>query len=164
MSQTESITGYSETTLTGKRRYDLSQDTILIKGSVGGTYDYERSFELTKLNSKYITLRIRPLVTWIALVTSIITGIASVLLVYEFPIRSAAIPGVLGIYGGSALIVAVATFRKVEYASFCSDDYRVLFSIARSGPDKKHFDSFVQALVDRIIKSAARGQSVIGKQ
>jgi hypothetical protein len=159
MSQNEPITCYSETTLTGRRRYELSQDRILIKGSVSGSYDYERTFELTKLNPEYITLRIRPLVTWIALITCIMTGFASLLLVYEFPIRSAAVPGVLGIYSGSALIVAIATFRKVEYARFCSDDYRaVLFSIARSGPDKNHFDSFVQALVDRIVMAKHAAQ------
>jgi hypothetical protein len=159
MSQNELITGYSETTLTGKRRYELSQDRILIKGSVSGSYDYQRSFELNKLSPEYIKLRIRPLVTWIALITCFMTGFASVLLVYEFSIRSAAVPGVLGIYSGSALIVAIATFRKVEHARFCSDDYRtVLFSIARSGPDKNHFDSFVQAVVDHIIDAKQTAQ------
>ena len=118
-----------------------------------------------KLNPAYITLRIRPLITWIALITSIMTGFACLLLVYEFPIRSAAVPGVLGIYSGSALIVAIATFRKVEYARFCSDDYRiVLFSIARSGPDKKHFDSFVQALVEHIVKAKDAAQQVVARE
>src|SRR4051812_47274353 len=126
MSQNQSISGYSETTLTGKRHYQLSQDRILIRGSVSGSYDYKRTFELAKLNPEYITLRIRPLITWIALITSIMTGLACLLLVYEFPIRSAAVPGVLGIYSGSALIIAIATFRKVEYARFCSDDYPIV--------------------------------------
>ena len=164
MSQDERINGYSETTLSGKRRYELSQDKILIRGSVSGSYDYERTFELTKLSPEYITLRIRPLVTWIALITCMVAGFASVLLVREFQIRSAAVPGVLGIFSGSALIVAIATFRKVEYARFCSDDYRtVLFSIARSGPDKKHFDSFVRELVDHIVKAKDAAQQSVGR-
>src|SRR2546421_5529494 len=104
MSQIEPIARYSETTLTGKRRYELYPDKILIRGAVSGAYDYERSFGLNKINPEYITLRIRPIVTWIALLTSIITAFASVLLVYEFAISSAALPGVLGIYSGSALI------------------------------------------------------------
>jgi len=56
----ELINDYSEATLTGKKPYLLSQDRIQIKGSVSGSYDYERSFELTRINPEYITLRIRP--------------------------------------------------------------------------------------------------------
>lgn len=54
MSQDERINRYSETALSGKRRYELSQDKILIRGSVSGSYDYERTFELAKLNADLI--------------------------------------------------------------------------------------------------------------
>jgi hypothetical protein len=165
MSHIELISTYSETTLTGKRRYELYPDKILIKGAVSGSYDYERSFALNKISPEYITLRIRPIVTWIALLTCIITGFVSVLLVYEFAISSAAVPGVLGIFSGSALIVAIATLKKVEYARFCSDDYRtVLLSIARSGPNQGQFDCFVQVLVDQILRAKDAAQQFVGPE
>jgi hypothetical protein len=165
MSPIEPIARYSEKTLTGKRRYELYPDKILIQGAVGVSHDYGLSVALNKLNPEYITLRTRPTVTWLALLTSLITGFASVLLVNEFAISSRAVPGVLGIYSGSALIIAIATFKKVEYARFCSDDYRtVLINVARSGPDQKHFDSFVKKLVDEIVKAkeAAQHTSSLG--
>ena len=80
-----------------------------------------------------------------------LTSLACIVLIYEFAIQSDAIPGVLGIFSGSALIVALATMRKVEYARFCSEGYgSVLLSVARSGPERTQFDGFVQALVTQI--------------
>ncbi|MDQ2920734.1 MAG: hypothetical protein M3R52_03835 [Acidobacteriota bacterium] len=152
------IATYSEATLSGKQKYELYPDKILIKGAVSGSYDFERSFALNKISTDFITLRIRPIVAWIALITSILTGFASFVLVYEIGVSSRALPGVLGIYSGAALIVAIATIKKVEYSRFCSDDYRtVLLSIARSGPDKNQFDSFVQALVNQIREAKETG-------
>ncbi len=165
MSHIEPIARYSEKTLMGKQRYELYPDKILIQGAVGASHDYALSVGLNKLNPDYITLRTRPIVTWLALLTSLITGFATVLLVNEFAISSRAVPGVLGIYSGSALIVAIATFKKVEYARFCSDDYRtVLISVARSGPDQKHFDGFVKKLVDEIVKAKEVAQQDVGPE
>lgn len=162
MSQMKPIATYSEATLTGKRRYELYPDKILVEGAVSGSYDYERGFTLSKISTEYITLRIRPLVAWVALITCIVTGFASFLLVYEFAVSSRVLPGVLGIYSGSALIVAIATMKKVEYARFCSEDYRiVLLSVARSGPDKKQFDTFVQAVVNQIVQARDAAQQVV---
>jgi hypothetical protein len=59
----------------------------------------------------------------------------------------------------AGLIVAIATMKKVEYARFCSEGYgMLLLNVARSGPDRNRFDSFVQALVSQIecAKKAAR--------
>lgn len=163
MSQMTPLATYSEATLTGKRKYELYPDKIRVEGAVGGAYDYERGFALSKISPEYITLRIRPLVAWVASITCIVTGFASYLLVYEFAVSSSALPGVLGIYSGSALIVAIATMKKVEYARFCSEDYRtVLLSIARSGPHKRQFDTFVQAVVNQIVQARDAAQHVVG--
>jgi hypothetical protein len=147
----KAIATYSEVTLTGKRKYELYSDSIVIKGSGTWSYEFEQTLVLKKISPDYVRLRIRPSVAWISLTMFLLTGLACILLIYEFPIRSDAIPGVLGIFSGSALIVALATMRKVEHARFCSENYAsVLLSVARSGPERNQFDTFVQTLVSQI--------------
>lgn len=147
----EAIVTYSEVTLTGKRKYDLYPDKIVMSGSDTWSYDFEQTLPLTKISADYVKLRMRPTVSWISLTLFLLTGLLSIVLVREFSIPSRAIPGVLGIFSGSALIVAIATMKKVEYARFCAAEYgSVLLSVARSGPERNRFDSFVQALVSQI--------------
>ena len=142
---------YSEATLTGKRTYELYPDKIVVSGSSTGSYDFHQTLPLIQISSNYVKLRMRPPVSWISLTIFLITGLLSIVLVVEFSIQSSAVPGVLGILSGSALIVAIATMRKVEYAKFCAAGYgSVLLSVARSGPERHRFDSFVQALVCQI--------------
>lgn len=147
----KAIATYTEVTLLGKRKYQLFPDNIDIKGAGNLSYEFEQTLVLNKISPNYIRLRIRPTVAWVSLTMCFLTGLACVVLIYEFPIQSSAIPGVLGIFSASALIVAIATMKKVEYARFCSEDYgSVLLNVARSGPEKNQFDSFVQALVTQI--------------
>jgi hypothetical protein len=93
----------------------------------------------------------RPTVSWISLTISLLAGLSSFVMVSEFAIQSRAVPGVLAILSGSALIVALATVKKVEYARFCGTGYgSVLLNIARSGPERNKFDGYVQAVVTQI--------------
>ena len=145
------IVTYREATLFGKRKYELLVDKIVIRGSAPGSYEFEQINDLSKINPAYIRIRIRPNVAWLSLAISLLSGLLSVILVKEFAIRSAAVPGVLGIFSVSALVVALATMRRIEYARFCSDGYgSVLLNVARSGPDQDRFDGFVQALVAQV--------------
>lgn len=145
------ISTYREVTLTGKRNYELYSDSLVINGSGSWSYEFEQKLQLQKISPDYAKLRVRSAVTWIALTMFLLTGFASILLIFEFTIQSRAIPGVLGIFSVSSLIVALATIRKVEYATFCSDGHgSVLFNVARSGPERNQFDSFVKALVIQI--------------
>jgi hypothetical protein len=147
----EAIVTYSEVTLTGKRKYELYPDKIVTRGSATWSYEFEHTLPLTQISADYVKLRMRPIVSWISLTIFFLTGLLSIVLVREFAIQSSAIPGVLGIFSGSALIVAIATMKKVEYARFCAAGYgSVLLSVARSGPERNRFDSFVQALVSQI--------------
>lgn len=139
---------YNEVTLAGNRKYELYSDRIVISGVNTWSYQFEQTVLLTKISPEYIKVRMRPKLAWNSLTFSILTGLASIVLVYEFSIQSTAVPGVLGIFSGSALIVAIATMKRVEYAQFCSEGYAsVLLNVARSGPDRNRFDSFVQAIV-----------------
>jgi hypothetical protein len=159
-----SIVKYREVTLFGKRNYELRTDKIVVTGAGMGSYDFEQTLPLRKMSSDYIRLRIRPSLAWISLTISIVTGLLSVVLVREFAIRSAAVPGVLGIFSCSALVVAIATMKRVEYARFCSDGYgSIVLSVARSGPDRKQFENFVQTLVSQIesAKKAGRGKATV---
>ena len=147
----KAIVTYSEVTLVGKRKYELYSDKIVIRGVGTWSYEFEQTLLLTKISPDYIRLRIRPSVVGISLAIFFLTGLASIVLVSEFAIQSRAVPGVLGILSGSALIVAIATMKRVEYARFCSEGYgSVLLNVARSGPERNRFDSFVQALVTQI--------------
>jgi hypothetical protein len=144
------ILTYSQATLSGKARYELFPDKIVIRGGVAGSYDYEQTLDLKKISPEYIRLRVRPKVAWISLCLSILTGFACFVLVQDFSVPDA-IPGTLGIFSASAIIVAAATMKKVEYASFCSEGSgSVLLNVARSGPGRNQFDSFVNALVLQI--------------
>ena len=147
----EAIVTYSEVTLTGKRKYELYPDKIVVRGSGTWSYEFEQTLPLTQISADYVKLRMRPTVSWISLTIFFLTGLLSIVLVREFAIQSSAVPGVLGIFSGSTLIVAIATMKKVEYARFCAAGYgSVLLSVARSGPERNRFDSFVQALVSQI--------------
>ena len=158
----KALNTYSEVTLAGKRKYELYSDKIVTRGIGTWCYEFEQTLALTKISPDYIRLRIRPTVAWISLTIFFLTGLLSVVLVREFAIHSSAVPGVLGIFSGSALIVAIATMKRVEYARFCSEGYgSVLLNLARSGPERNRFDGFVQALVSQIEyakKSAYKAQ------
>ena len=157
------IATYREVTLLGKRKYQLYSDSIVIKGVGNLSYEFEQTLMLKKISPDYITLRIRPNVAWISLSLSILTGLACETLIYDFPIQSTAIPGVLGICSGSALIIALATMRKVEYARFCSEDYgSLLLNVAKSGPQKNQFETFVKDLVTQIGHAKKLGQQSPG--
>jgi hypothetical protein len=144
------IVTYSQATLTGKAKFELFPETIVIRGGVSGSYDFEQTLALKKISKDYIRLRVRSKVSWISLCISIFTGFACLVLVLDFTLPEA-LPGTLGILSASALIVAIATMKKVEYASFCSEESgSVLLNVARSGPEKNQFDSFVNALVIQI--------------
>ncbi len=147
----KAIVTYSEVTLAGKRKYELYPDKVVITGVGSWSYEFEQTLVLKKISPDYIRLRIRPTVAWVSLTMFFLTGLASIVLVREFAIQSSAVPGVLGLFSGSALIVAIATMKKVEYARFCSEDYgSVLLNVARSGPERNQFDNFVRALVTQI--------------
>ena len=147
----EALDTYSEVTLTGRRKYELYPDKIVLRGSGTWSYEFEQTLPLTQISGDYVKLRVRPTVSWISLTICFLAGLLSIVLVREFAIQSSAVPGVLGILSGAALIVAIATMKKVEYARFCSAGYgSVLLSVARSGPERNRFDSFVQALVSQI--------------
>jgi hypothetical protein len=157
------IAKYREVTLFGKRNYELHSDKIVVVGAGMGSYEFEQTLLLTKISPNYIRLRIRPSIAWISLTISIVTGLLSVVLVREFAIRSAAIPGVLGIFSCSALIVAIATMKRVEYARFCSDGYgSMLLNVARSGPERNQFENFVQKLVSQIEPAKKLARAEIG--
>ena len=142
---------YREATLFGQRKYELQPGKIIIVGKAPGSYEFEQTIDLSQINPDYIRVRIRPTVAWISLAFSLVSGLLSIVLVKEFAIKSAAVPGVLGILSVSALVVAIATMRRVEYARFCSDGYgSVLLNVARSGPDQDQFESFVETLVGQI--------------
>jgi hypothetical protein len=144
------IVTYNQATLSGKARFELFPDKIVIRGGVSGSYDFEQTLDLKNISAEYIKLRIRPTVAWISLFISIITGFVCFVLIHDFRLPDA-IPGTLGIVSASALIVAIASMKKVEYASFCSNDSgSVLLNVARSGPEKDQFDGFVNALVKQI--------------
>jgi hypothetical protein len=146
-----SIVTYQETTLFGQRKYELHPDKIVIAGRATGSYDYKQTLVLSKISPDYIRIRIRPNVAWVSLTIALLTGLVSVVLVEEFAIRSAAVPGVLGIFSVSAFVVALATMKRIEYARFCSEGYgSVLLNVARSGPEENQFESFVQKLVSQI--------------
>jgi len=141
---------YRQATLTGKTVFELYERRLVVKGSFPLSANFERSFELGKLNPDQIKLKIRPTVTWIAMITCFLTGFVAVELVFAFDIASTIVPGVLAIYSFLALIVTIFTWKKVEYAQFCSVDYTPLFSVARSGPDAARFDEFVGAISEQI--------------
>ena len=155
------IVAYREATLFGKRKYELYADKIVIEGRATGSYDFEQTIDLAKIDPNYIRVRVRPKIAWGSLTTSLATGLLSVVLVKEFAIKSAAVPGVLAILSVSALIVALATMRRIEYARFYSDGYgSILLSVARSGPE---FESFVQKLIVRI-EATKRSNQVPGSE
>lgn len=144
----KSMAKYSEATLFWKKKYELYSDRIVVNGQSPGSQNFEVTVPLIDINPNYVKVSVRSLVPWVALITAILTGFLSVILIYYFAISSNRLPGVLAIYSVLALIVTVATFKRVEYARFNSKDYRVvLLNIARSGPDIKEFDTFIETLV-----------------
>ena len=58
----KAIATYSEVTLTGKRKYELYSENIVIKGEGTWSYEFEQTLVLQKISPDYVRLRIRPTV------------------------------------------------------------------------------------------------------
>ena len=143
-----SITNYNEATLFWKKNYELYSDRIVVTGHAPGSQTFEVMLPLTDINSNFVKATVRSSVPWVALTTASLTGLLSYILVYDFAISSNKLPAVLAIYSVLALIVTVATLKRVDYVRFNSKDYQVvLLNIARSGPDIEKFDIFIETLV-----------------
>ena len=88
---------------------------------------------------------------WLSIAVSLLSALVTVVLLREFNLSSALIPGMFGTMSFTFLIVALASIRRIEYVRFYSEGYgAIVLSLTRSGPEKDKFDGFVQQLVSEI--------------
>ena len=153
----EPIVTYSERRLDGRRQFSLFPNEVLIAGSSIYGAHFESRFALASIEPTVSRLWIRSgvflfgatMVGVSALICLILASLPPVVSWAYWPVWVIIATGVAG------AVLLGFSFRKIEFASFRGQAGVIVLDVARSGPDRHRFDSFVAALVQQI--QLARG-------
>ena len=157
MNKAEPIATYREQRFDGKRVFELFADRVRICGSAQLSSEFETSIPLATLNPTPMRIRIRNKAFWSGLWMLLGTVVLDTVLVSSFhvPPESFSV-GLIGCIGMGGFVLMLATARKVEFISFTSTAGVHVLDLARSGPDARNLDSFVE-LVSTNISNATPG-------
>ena len=136
------------------RRFELDADSIRAVGK-SSQADFDVTLPLARLDPHFHRVWVvRPLfyVGYFLVVIAVVLLLALVTYVQtqDFRVPYAKAFAFLGCVGGAGLIVAFATHRKVEYATFHSDAGTAVFSVPHNGKKTEEFQQFVELLVRQI--------------
>lgn len=155
---TPPLATYYKVRIDGKRTFELHADSIRIRGSsirksVDATIPLKR-IEPRVMQRAYVRHRAAIICALLCVVCVAAWGFFVPL--GGFPLESTI--SLLPMVGAPIyLVIALLTFRKVEFAQFGNDAGVVAFDIARSGPERANFDAFVERVVQQI--RIARGET-----
>ena len=156
VNEAEPIATYRETRFDGKRVFELFPDRVRICGSIQLSSEFETSIPLTALNPNPMHVRIRNKAFWSGLWMLLVAVVLDTVLVSSFHIPPESFSvGLIGCIGMGGLVLMLATARKVEFITFVNIAGVHVLDFARSGPDVRNLDSFVQ-LVSTNISNATR--------
>ena len=139
----EPVATYREKRFDGQRRFELFADRVLVRGNVSLKSEFETAVPLRSLAPHVTRPRLRNPAFWGGLWTLLgSVFLCAVLVGFNAPDFPLVLAGT-GVLSGSALMLATA--RKVEFASFSSGAGVRVLDVARSGPDARRFDAFVES-------------------
>ena len=152
----EPIATYSEVRFDGARTFTLFPDRIIVRGKQTLHSDFETTIPLATLDANFDRLSIRnrnfASGIWLAIISF---GLSGILLKGLKMSLADFMPLMLFVVGFAGLILAAATFRKVEFLRFKNQAGVVVLDVARSGKQIKQFGPFIDALVRQIEVSKA---------
>jgi len=147
----EPLAVYKEMRFRGRRVFTLFIDRIHVHGKVFFEKDFDLTIELIKLNPVCQKLWIRDQMFWVGMLLTVIPAIVAEILVSAFGIEwSNKAVGLMFCLAISGVLLCLATVRKVEFFCFVNNQGIPTLTIARSGKQKKDFDSFIEKLVSSI--------------
>jgi hypothetical protein len=153
---TQPIATYREQRFDGKRTFELFDDRVRVAGSAQLSSEFDLSVPLHALNPEPMRLRIRNKAFWAGtwLLLGSVLGCTVLLSAMQVSYASAAFV-LVAVVGASGLALSLATARKVEFLAFQNNAGFQVLAIARSGPDARRLDAFVE-LIAQHIRTAAR--------
>jgi len=142
---------YSEKTHDGKKIYLVEEESIVIKGNVYFTSDFEITFSLKDLNPIPDKIRARSNAFNYGLICAAIFLVGTNILqdLANLKLLDQPIP-LFYVFGMAGVWLMFRTFKKVEWASFKNKNGEIVLSIAKSGKRKNEFDGFIKMLRKRI--------------
>ena len=154
MNEIDPIATYRDQRFDGKRVFELFADRIRIQGSTQFASEFDYSIPLATLNPIPMRMRVRNKNFSAGLWMLLIAVVVDVVLVSSFhiPPESASVV-LIGCIGMGGFVLMLATARKVEFMAFSSTAGIHVLDLARSGPDARNLDSFIE-LVSKCISDA----------
>jgi hypothetical protein len=149
------IATYQERRFDGRRTLILYSDHVLVRGKNALGAEFETPVPLDLMLPIASRLRLRP--------PGFLAGLGlAALAAVLFQGGAVSIHtywgGLAGVVGVAGVALAAITARKVEWVQFTSTTGAPALAVARSGPDRASFESFVGLLVQQI--SAVSGVRV----
>jgi hypothetical protein len=147
------IARYRERHIQWKREIFLSTDRLIVRlKKVGGSLS-EAPILLSSLDPNPIFLRTRN--AWFSNSAVAAVSMAVFAVISYFVNQRDPIPWILwalGALGGVATLIAILTFKPIEFARFASRGApgTILFDVGRVGPDAVQFDEFVAKVREQI--------------
>lgn len=118
-----------------KRTFILSEDRISVR--------HGEMFLLSDLRPEFRIVRSRT-PAWLGGVIFVATGITALFFPEVFDRKLVWVLAAMG------LVMALAGFKRIEYAVFDDKEGVEAISIARAGPDRSKFDAFVEEISRRV--------------
>ena len=145
------IAKYEERRFDGKRLFELFGDRMLVSGARSLGPRFEQRVELRSLNAIPDRLWTRPPQFWGGIAMAVIFSTISIGFETSLPSYWKALFWVL--FAAGALL-ALATSRRIEWAVFRNLSGLHALDVARIGPDRDHFEEFVDATQQAIIDTS----------
>jgi hypothetical protein len=151
----ESIAQYYEVRPNGRRHFELFKDRLIVRSKTARV-ESEITLMLANLRPEPNRLRVRPKEFGFGLMLLVIS--AGLAIVAVLTAGTAVNPRLwnavwFSVAGGAffvSLVIFAKTARKIEFIQFVSHHENVLLDVARSGPQRHEFDSFVETLIAQI--------------
>jgi hypothetical protein len=147
----DAIATYEALWFEGRYRFNLLPDAIHV---IGGTFlqtDQEVTVPLAGLQARVDRLRVRSAYFWAGGWMMIAGYVGFAVLVAGFKLDPLGFaPALIGVIGLAGLCVALATFRKIEFAQFVTDAGVPALAIARSRRRIADFEGFVEKVLGQI--------------
>ena len=142
---------YAEKTFEGKREYHLDKQELRVEGKEFLFSDYQTTVQLSELNPDFERIRIRIGSFYAGIGTCLLFFIAASVLSELFKVDALSRP-ISMLYSLSlcGALMALVTFRKIEYVRVRSKYGIPIIAIAKAGKRKDEFEHFIGCLRNNI--------------
>jgi hypothetical protein len=146
---------YHEVRPNGRRQFELFKDRVIVR-SRSARVDSEITIILADLRPELNRLFARPKEFGLGLLLLFSSMVAAIVgAVSRGPAPGPESMGLVWLVAAGSfffisLVILSKTLRKIEFIQFVSHHGHPLLDVARAGPQRAEFDSFVQTLIDRI--------------